>query len=104
MKNKMIMIYITASNIEEARKIGKHLLEKRLVGCVNMFPVSAMYWWEGKIESEEECVLIAKTFENKFEAVKKEVEAVHSYSVSFIAKISADVNRKYFEWSKGEIK
>ena len=45
----MIVCYVTCKNKTEAKKISKHLLNKKLVACSNMFPVSSMYWWNKKI-------------------------------------------------------
>jgi len=46
----MILVYTTFPNMEEAKKVCKILLDKKLVGCVNLREHLAMYWWEGKIE------------------------------------------------------
>ena len=55
-------LYITVGNKEEARKIASVLLEERLVACTNLFDgVESRYWWEGKIATDREVVLIAKT-------------------------------------------
>jgi len=59
-------VYMTMSDLQEARKIGRALLEKRLVACVNMFNgMQSMYWWDGAIEEDQEVVLIAKTIREK---------------------------------------
>ena len=34
----MKLIYVTLSNNDEARKIGRELLKKKLDNCVNFFP------------------------------------------------------------------
>src|SRR3989344_3715243 len=49
-KMSFIIAYITHKNIEEARKIGEHLLKKKIVACVNYFPIDSAYWWKGKIK------------------------------------------------------
>jgi periplasmic divalent cation tolerance protein len=99
-----ILVYITNPTIEEARKIAKHLLEKKLIACANIFPITSLYWWEGKIADEKEFVLIAKTSEDNYEKVKNEVEKIHSYSTPCIIKIPVSSNKKYFDWLKTEIK
>lgn len=49
----MIFIYITLNNIDEATKIGGKIFEERLANCVNWFPITCMYRWEGKIAEIE---------------------------------------------------
>lgn len=40
----MVFFYVTNESHKEAKEIAKHLLEKRMIGCANMYPVNAMYW------------------------------------------------------------
>lgn len=100
----MILVYITNPSVEEARKVARHLLEKKLIACANIFSgVESLYHWKGKIAEEEEVVLLGKTTEQNFEKVKSEVEGIHSYSVPCIIKIPASANRKYLDWLKEEV-
>lgn len=92
----MTLAYITCKNEKEAKKISLHLLQKKIIACSNMFPIKSMYWWEGKIASDKEFVIIAKT--RDFEAVKKEVEKIHSYDIPCIIKIDSTENKKYRDW------
>jgi len=55
------LAYILAADEAEADKLCEHLLKKKLVACVNSFPVRSRYWWQGKIESAGEIAMIAKT-------------------------------------------
>lgn len=101
----MILIYVTCKDIEEAKKISKNLLEKRLIACANMFPINSMYWWEGKINEDKEFALIIKTKKEKFEEVKKEIKKIHSYKVPCI--VSFDIkrgNEDFLNWIKKEVK
>ena len=98
----MALIYITCKDKEEAKKISKHLLEKRLIACANIFPIESMYWWKGKIEEVNEHVIIAKGLD--FEKIKQEVRKIHSYDVPAILKIDAEANEEYMDWVKKEVK
>ena len=101
----MILIYITCPNKKEAKKIGQALVEKRLAGCVNIFPIEAIYWWEGKITEDKEFVLIVKTFEKNFSKIEKLVRKLHSYEIPCIISIPVErVNNSYLGWIRGEIK
>ena len=100
----MTLIYITCKDEEEAVKISKHLLEKRLIACSNMHPIRSMYWWNDKIQDEKEVVIIAKTKSKNYEKIKAEVSKLHSYDVPCILKIDAQANAKYDDWVKKEVK
>lgn len=94
----LILIYITNPTKQEAKKIARHLLEKKLVACANIFPIESTYWWKGKIVDGKEFILIVKTKNNNFEKVKNEVEKIHSYEIPCIVKIPASSNNKYYKW------
>lgn len=98
----IIFVYITNPTKKEAVKIAEHLLEKKLIGCANIFKAESLYRWQGKIAEESEYVLIAKTLNKNFERVKKEVEAIHSYSIPCIVKIPVKTNEKFYNWLRGE--
>jgi len=48
------VIYITAGDREEAMKIGRTLVEEGLAACANLFPITSIYQWKGKIEEGSE--------------------------------------------------
>jgi periplasmic divalent cation tolerance protein len=104
----LILVYITCGNLAEAKKVGQHLLEKRLAGCINIFPhMQSAYFWppkSGKIEEAKEVVLIAKTIKSKYKALEKEIYKIHSYQNPCILAIPVElVAKKYYDWLKGEL-
>lgn len=101
---KFIFIYVTVPNGNEAKRIADFLLEKRLVACVNMFPIKSMYWWRRKIGVGEEIVLILKTVEKNYNKIKLEIGKMHSYSVPCITKIPVIPNVEYGQWILKEVK
>ena len=96
----IIFVYITCKNKSEAKKIGKILLREKLAACVNIFDkMESMYWWKGKIQSDSETVLIAKTEKKLFPALSREVKAIHSYNVPCILRMEVkDGNQEYINW------
>ena len=98
----MTLIYITCRDKEQAVKISKHLLKKRLIACSNMFPIKSMYWWNKKIVDDDEIAIFAKTLSKNYEIIKKEVKKLHSYAIPCILKINAESNKEYERWVKKE--
>ncbi|AJF61177.1 TPA: divalent-cation tolerance protein CutA [Candidatus Woesearchaeota archaeon] len=95
----MRLVYITARNSAEAKKISGHLLKKKLAGCVNIFPVESMYWWDGEMQEDVEFVLLVKTANDNFERIEKAVLEIHSYEIPAIYSWKVDkISRKYDEW------
>lgn len=100
----MILIYIACKDKKEAERISKHLLKRRLIACANIFPIKSIYRWKGRLCRADEHIVLAKTRENKYNIVKKEVKKIHSYDVPCILKIKADANKEYADWVEKEIK
>ena len=102
--SKLVFIYITNESIVEAKKIAKHLVKKRMIGCANIFPISSMYWWKGEIVEGDEFVLIIKTTQENAEEVREVVTKIHPFDTPCIIKIDVDPNEKYLKWIESELK
>ena len=99
----MLLIYITCKDESEAKTVSEHLLKKRLIACVNIFPIESMYLWRGEINRGKEFVVIVKTLEKKFDEIKEEIKRIHSYEIPCILKIKVDANEEFLEWVRNEL-
>jgi periplasmic divalent cation tolerance protein len=99
MTDKRIVLS-TAGSEQEARKIAGHLVENQLAACVNIVPrIESVYRWEGKVESNLEWLLVIKTTEEKFPAVRDAIRELHSYELPECIAISIeDGSTDYLEW------
>ncbi|MBI3990568.1 MAG: divalent-cation tolerance protein CutA [Candidatus Omnitrophica bacterium] len=97
---KFIIVFITAGNIQEARKIAGELIISHLAACVNIIPkVESIFWWEGKVDKSDEVLLIVKTRKALFNKLAMKVKSLHSYEVPEI--IAAPVvcgDSSYLSW------
>ena len=81
MKNH-ITVFTTVSSSEEAKKISRGLVEKKLAYCVNTIPsIQSTYFWDEKLCVDEELLLIIKTKEEKFSMLKDWILENHSYDI-----------------------
>ncbi len=94
------MMYITCSDREEALRIGRTLVQERLVACVNVLDgMTSVYWWEGKLEQGQECVLIGKTRQELVENAIARVKSLHSYDCPCAVSWSIEqANPDYLKW------
>ena len=100
-----IIIYITNPTKEEAKKIALHLLEKKLIACANIYPSNSMYWWEGKIENEDELAIIFKTRTELLDEAMALVKELHSYDVPCLMSYEYTLGDKdYLNWIAEETK
>ncbi len=67
---------------EKAKELARNLVEARLAACVNIAPkIESVFWWEGKVQEEEEALLIIKTTQLKVENMINYVRDNHPYDV-----------------------
>jgi periplasmic divalent cation tolerance protein len=80
MTDKRIVL-TTAGTREEAGKIARALVERRLAACVNVTHVESVYRWQGKVENAEEWLLLVKTTAAAFDQVHAAIQELHSYEL-----------------------
>ncbi len=99
-----IILYVTASTVEEAAHIGRALVEERLCACASVIPgVRSFYWWEGEVQDDPEAVLIAKTTEDRVTAATERVRKLHSYAVPCVAAVPiTGGNAPFLDWVAAE--
>lgn len=96
----VMFVYVTVGGPEEAREIGRKLVEERLAACANILPgATSIFRWDGKIEAASEAVLILKTSEQKLEPLIARAKALHSYDCPCIEALPVvEGNRDFLEW------
>ena len=101
-KNKFTVILTTTSNKKEAVQIVQSLLEEKLIACGNIIEnVDSLYWWQGKIEEDEECLVILKTHQRHFKEIHETIKKLHSYQVpELIAFPIIEGAPSYLTWLK----
>jgi periplasmic divalent cation tolerance protein len=77
-----VVVLVTAPSAEEARRIGRALVEERLIACVNVVgPMRSIYRWQDAVEEADEHLLVMKARAADVEALAERVRALHSYEV-----------------------
>lgn len=94
------LVLTTTGTEEEARKIARGLVERRLAACVNIVPrIASIYRWQGKIEEAEEWLLLIKTTKAAFEQVCAAIIEMHSYELPECIGIEmAEGSTAYLAW------
>lgn len=94
------LIYITAASEEEAAKIGRMLVQERLAACANLLGrIGSIYWWEGKLQEEQEAALIVKTTAALVERLVERVKQAHSYDCPCVVALPIDGgNQEFLDW------
>ena len=100
MSTSLIMVFITAKDMEEAKSLSDGLIGSNLAACVNIVDnVTSIFKWEGKVAKNSEVLCIAKSRSELFPEIEKKVKAIHSYEMPEILAIPVAAGSKdYMEW------
>jgi periplasmic divalent cation tolerance protein len=101
-----IVIFVTTSSEPEAHKIAELLLRRRKAACVNIVPkVDSSFWWQGKLDSARESLLVIKTKASLLSEIVDLVKTEHSYKVpEIIALPIIGGNEDYLKWIDDEVR
>ena len=96
----VFLVLVTAPNGEAARALARAALEARLVACANLVPaIESHYWWEGKIESDAESLLLFKTTRTRLAALEHLLLERHPYDTPEILALPiAAGTPRYLAW------
>jgi periplasmic divalent cation tolerance protein len=100
-----IVVLSTFASAEEARRVARALVEKKLAACVNVISgIRSVYRWEDAIVDEEEVLLVIKSSRTLIQELMDEIERLHSYEVpEVIALPVVDGSERYLAWMNREL-
>ena len=100
MKNNYIIILVTTKDRQEAEAISQKLLDEHLIACANIVsPVNSFFYWLGKVERAEECLIIMKSRADLFGQVADHIKGLHSYEVPEVLALPIiDGSKAYLDW------
>jgi len=99
------VVLTTCGSAEEARRIARQLVERRLAACVNIVPqIESLYRWKDGVESANEWLLLIKTTADAFDALRAAISELHSYDVPECVAIAVeDGSAAYLEWIRESV-
>ena len=95
-----VLVVTSTSSKEEAVKIVRNLLDEKLIACANIVgPVSSLFWWQGKIDEENEFLVFMKSRKSLFERLSERAVEIHSYDLpEIIALPIVEGSPLYLDW------
>jgi periplasmic divalent cation tolerance protein len=100
-EHKAKVVLVTCGTREEARRIARSVVRKRLAACVNLvpLPLESVYRWKGRVERAKEFLLVIKTIAGKLARLEKLVVVLHSYELpEFLVLDIAGGSAGYLKW------
>jgi periplasmic divalent cation tolerance protein len=94
----------TIDSAEAAAELARSAVEARTAACGQVVgPISSVCWWEGKVDSAQEWLVLFKTTAERADSLSEHIQAHHSYDVPEI--ISTPItggNPAYLDWIREE--
>jgi periplasmic divalent cation tolerance protein len=99
-----IVALSTVGSAEDAEKLARALVERRLAACVNVVPgVVSHYRWRDALQRDQEQLLVIKTRGSRLDALRAAFAELHPYELpELVALEMADGSRAYLRWLDGE--
>jgi periplasmic divalent cation tolerance protein len=86
----LIAVLTSVGTEEQGLEIAHALVQRRLAACVNVLPgVRSIFRWKGKVQQDGEFLLIIKTLEANFEAVREVIRELNAYELPEIVGLDA---------------
>src|SRR5512138_3591241 len=100
-----LVVLVTAPSPEKAAELARAVVEERLAACGNVVPgLRSIYRWEGKVQEDEEALLVLKTTRARFDALRDRVHALHPYDVPEVLALPVEAgSAAYLAWLAGQV-
>lgn len=98
--SERLLVLSTVGTAEDAARIAEALVERRLAACVNVVPgIVSIYRWRGKVERDEERLLLIKTRADRFAALREAIHELHPYELPEVVAVPiGEGSPEYLAW------
>ena len=95
-----LLVFCTCPDDIAAGRLAERLVERKLAACVNILPaVKSVFYWQGKLENEQETLLLIKTIAARFGALRDWLTEAHPYDNPEIIALDVVAGAKpYLDW------
>src|SRR5437762_6911493 len=100
MTDEVLLVLSTFPDLATARRLARQLVGERCAACANILPpVESIYWWEEKVESGGEALVLFKTTRDRYSTLETTLRKLHPYEVPEIIAVSLEHGlSEYLEW------
>ncbi len=97
---KFYQVFSTIDSKDKADEMAKVLVQEKLAACIQVTgPVESTYWWEGKVETSKEWLILIKTSGERLNSLIQRLKEIHPYEVpEIIAHEIVSGNPDYLRW------
>jgi len=98
-----IVVICSTAPAAESDMIARHLVEQRIVACVNILPVRSYYRWKGEFCDDAEHLMVMKTAREKSRQAIAEIKKIHPYELPEVIVLPVTAGYPpYLNWVREE--
>ena len=87
---KLLAVHTTVGRREDAQRLARALVERRLATCAQISEIESFYVWQGALQQEVEFRLLLKTTEDRYPAVEAALRELHPYELPAIHAVAVE--------------
>ena len=96
---KPIAVVTTVANREDAHRLARTLVERKLAACAQISEIESVYHWKGAVQQEPELRILFKTTDERYALVESTIRELHPYELPAIHAFAFEhVYPVYAEW------
>tara|TARA_Y100001968_G_scaffold95865_1_gene86035 strand:- start:2460 stop:2792 length:333 start_codon:yes stop_codon:yes gene_type:complete len=103
-KKELVLVMTAEADFEKAQYLADNLLLDNLVSCIGLQKINSHYFWDGKLQRNDEVQLLIKTNQSSLNKVLKLIKKKHSYELPELLFWSVSSSKAYGEWTNSVIK
>jgi periplasmic divalent cation tolerance protein len=95
-----LLVLTTLPGSDRAEQFAKTLVGEKLAACANILPaLRSIYRWQGKVQDENEVLVLLKTHKANFARLKARILELHPYEVPEVLAIPVEQGHQaYLDW------
>jgi len=95
-----LLVLTTLPTADAAAEVAKVLVGEKLAACANILPaLRSIYRWQGKVQDENEVLVLLKTQSAHFARLKARILELHPYEVPEVLAIPVERGHEaYLDW------
>ncbi|WP_427158437.1 divalent-cation tolerance protein CutA [Aliinostoc sp. HNIBRCY26] len=94
-----IAVVTTVSNLIEAQRMARTLVEQKLAACAQISEIESFYVWDNAVQNEKEFRVLFKTTDENYQAIEEAIKQLHSYELPPIHAFKLEhIYAPYAEW------
>ena len=100
---KPIAVVTTVANREDAHRLARTLVERKLAACAQISEMESIYHWQGEVQQAAELRVLFKTTDERYELVESTIRELHPYELPEFIVLDATASVAYAAWVRESI-